>query len=81
MVRYVRLEATPLNIAWLPGTPHLAASCADGKVRIVNADTVQVTQTLPALNGWAYAITVDPSNESVVVGGSHGKVRRIAIAP
>ena len=80
MVRYVRLEAEPLNIAWLPDGLRLVACCVDGRVHVVDADEVQVTQTLPAIQGWAYAMAVHPSDGSFVVGGGDGQLRRVVVA-
>lgn len=79
MVRYVRLDAEPLNIAWLRDGSRIVASCVDGRVRVIDADEVKVIQTLPALKGWAYAIAVHPSDGSIVVGGSDGQLRRIVV--
>lgn len=76
MLRYARLEAEPLNIAWIDGS-RIAASCVDGRVRIVNADEVTVLEDLPAIAGWAYAMAVHPLDGSLVVGGSDGAVRRV----
>lgn len=77
MVRYVRLDAEPLNIAWLNDGSRIVASCVDGRVRVIDADEVKVTQTLPAIKGWAYAIAPHPSDGSLVVGGSDGQLRRV----
>ena len=79
MVRYVRLDAEPLNIAWLSDGSRLVASCVDGHIRIVDANEVKVVQNLPAIKGWAYAIAVHPSDASVVVGGSDSQLRRVLV--
>lgn len=79
MVRYVRLESEPLNIAWLNGGDRIVASCKDGAIRIVDVDEVRVTKTLPVITGWAYAIAVHPTDGSLVVGGSDGQLRRIIL--
>jgi len=79
MVRYVRLDAEPLNIAWLSDGSRIVASCVDGRVRVIDADEVKVVQTLTAIEGWAYAIGVHPSDGSVAVGGSNGQLRRVKI--
>ena len=80
MVRYVRLEVEPLDIAWLNDGSHILAACVDGCVRVVNADEVRVTEKLVAIDGWAYAIAVHPSGDSVVVGGSDGQLRSLRVA-
>ncbi len=77
MVRYVRLDAEPLDIAWLNDGKRIVAACADGRVRIVDADSVKVTQTLHAIDEWAYSVAVHPSDGSVLVGGSDGQLNRL----
>jgi WD40 repeat protein len=79
MVRYIRLDAEPLDIAWLNDGTQLMAACVDGHIRVVNADEVRVAQTVPAIKGWAYAIAVHPSDDSVVVAGTNGQIRRIEL--
>lgn len=76
MVRYVRLASEPLNLAWLDDS-RILASCADGNVRIIDADQVQVIDTLPAINGWAYALATHPENDAIIAGGSGGRLVRI----
>jgi WD40 repeat protein len=79
MVRYVRLDAEPLNIAWLKDGSRIAAACVDGRLRLIDADQAKVTDDLPAIQGWAYAIAAHPSDGSVAVGGSGGQVSRIVL--
>lgn len=79
MVRYARLSAEPLQIAWLGHNSRIVACCVDGRIRVVDAEEVRVMQTLPAITGWAYAIAVHPYDGSVVVGGSRGQLRRILV--
>jgi hypothetical protein len=75
----VRLDAKPLDIAWLGDGSQLVASCVDGRAHVVDPDEVKVTQTLPAIRGWTYAIAVHPSDNSIVLGGSNGQLRRVAL--
>ena len=76
MVRYVRLESRPLDIAWTDEA-HLVAACEDGHVRLIDADNVQVVATKPAIDGWAYAVSVHPESGDIVVGGSGGQPVRL----
>ena len=79
MVRFVRLKSPPLTIAWHKDAARIIAACTDGKVRVVDADEVKVTHTLPAIKGWAYAVAVHPSGKNLVVAGSGGQLKRLAI--
>lgn len=78
MMRYVRLKSEPLDIAWINDS-RLAASCADGQVRIVDTDNVQILETLPGIQGWAYAVAIHPTDGAIAVAGSKGQMRRLEI--
>lgn len=78
MVRYVRLDSVPLCIAWVD-EDRIAAACVDGRVRIVDANEVRVSQDLDGIDGWAYALAVHPVENSIVVGGSDGQLRTVEL--
>ena len=77
MVRYIRLDSEPLNIAWTNDGDRVLATCVDGRGRIIDPVEVTVTQDLPAINGWAYALAVHPHDRSVDIGGINGQIWRI----
>ncbi|MCY3742362.1 MAG: hypothetical protein OXH00_15210 [Candidatus Poribacteria bacterium] len=77
MVKFARLKEAPLNIAWLNNGSKIVAACADGVVRLVDPDSVEVTGEIPALNGWAYSLAVHPTDGSVVVGGQNAQVKKL----
>lgn len=77
MVRYIRLDSEPLNIAWTKDGDRVLATCVDGRVRIIDPVEVTVTQDLPAINGWAYALAVHPHDRSAAIGGINGQIWRI----
>lgn len=80
MLRFVRLEAEPLDIEWVPDGSKIVAACSDGHVRVIDPDAVKVTLDLPTIDSWAYALAVHPTDGSVAVGGRHGQVRRVVLA-
>lgn len=80
MVRFARLSSKPLDIAWTNRGDFVLASCEDGSVHVVDPETVAVTKTLPAIDGWAYSIAVHPADHSVLVGGSKGQMKRIVLS-
>ena len=79
MVRYIRLDVEPLDIAWLRNGSQVVAACVDGHIRVIDADEVKVTQTLPAINGWAYTLAVHPADGNIVVAGADGQIQRIEL--
>lgn len=78
MVRYVRLKSEPLNIAWTADGTRIVAACSDGHVRTIDPIDVKVTLDQDAMDGWVYAIAVHPQDQTVVVGGTNGQMRRMA---
>jgi WD40 repeat protein len=81
MVRFVRMESRPLDAQWLPDGSRLAVACTDGRVRVVDPDTVHVTWNVPAVDGWAYSLAVHPTDGTAVVGGFGGQIRRVDLGP
>ena len=78
MVRYVRLESEPLNIAWTSdGSRIRGRRVWMVDVRVIDSDEVKVTQTIQAIDGWAYSVAVHPTDGSIAVAGSHGKLCRV----
>ena len=77
MVKFARLAEAPLNVAWLNNGARIVAACADGAIRFVDPDSVEVTGEIPALAGWAYSLAVHPTDGSIVVGGPNAQVKRI----
>ena len=77
MVKFARLKESPLNVAWFNDGSRIVAACADGVVRLVDPDSVEVTGEIRALNGWAYSLAVHPTDGSIVVGGQNAQIRRI----
>ncbi|RKU21801.1 hypothetical protein C6503_04745 [Candidatus Poribacteria bacterium] len=80
MVKFARLKEAPLNIAWLNNGSKIVAACADGVVRLVDPDSVEVTGEIPALNGWAYSLAVHPTDGSVIIGGPNAQVKKLPVA-
>ena len=48
MVKFARLKEAPLNVAWLNNGSRIVAACADGVVRLVDPDSVEVTGEIHA---------------------------------
>ena len=78
MMRYVRLHSDPLSLVWTPDGSKVLAACADGNVRVVDPVNVTVERDIPVIDGWAYAIAVQPGGGAAVVAGSGGQVRRLS---
>lgn len=77
MVRFAQLDSPVLDVAWLPDGAHVAVACADGWLRLIDPDTVEVVEEIEAVDGWAYSLAVHPNDGSLIVGGRNGQLKRI----
>jgi WD40 repeat protein len=80
MVRFVRLDkAVPLAVRWTPDGGRIVIACSDGRLRVIDPDTVAIVQDTPAITGWTYSLDVHPNGREAVVGGADGAVRRVVL--
>lgn len=79
MVRFAQLSSTPLAVAWLRDGSQVAVAATDGHVRLIDPDTVEILQDIPAVDGWAYSLGVHPTDGSLLVGGRNGQLKRIVL--
>jgi WD40 repeat protein len=79
MVRFAQLDSTPLAVDWLTDGSRIVVVAADGHMRLIDPDTVEVIQKIPAVEGWAYALGVHPTDGSLLVGGRDGQLKRIVL--
>lgn len=78
MVRFKRLKNTAaLAVCWTPGGDRIVTVGTDGRLRVIDPDSVEVRFTTPAIEGWAYCVAVHPRIAAAVVGGSQGALRRV----
>ncbi len=79
LVRFARLPVEPGSIAWSRDGQRLAVGCSDGKLRILNPDTVEIEQTLDGIEGWIFEVTAS-ADGSFAVAGTGGSVARVIAA-
>jgi WD40 repeat protein len=77
MVRFARLPSEPLDVDWTPDGARLVVGCVDGRVRLIDCDTVEVAAEHHGVDGWAYVVAVAATGSQVLVGGSRGQLRII----
>ncbi len=80
LVRFARLDTVPLAAAWSLDGTRVIAACKDGRVRVLDPDTMDVAETLDAIDGVAYCIAGTPDG-AVIVGGQSGQVKRLRPRP
>ena len=74
MVRFASVPARPLQCGWLPGGHYAVVIGTDGRVRVIDPETVEVSWEAPAIDGWAYSLAVIPGGRQLVVGGERGQL-------
>jgi WD40 repeat protein len=77
LVRFARVESEPLSLAWTADGRRLAVGSVDGRVRILDPETVKLEADLPALDGWAYTLVAAPDGRGFLVGGPEGRLERV----
>jgi WD40 repeat protein len=81
LVRFARLSEEPLDIDWTPDGSQLLAACADGRLRVINPNTVEIVRDVPAIDGWAYTVVAAADGEFALIAGSHGQLKAIPLSP
>ncbi len=51
LVRFARLDTIPTAVAWAKDGSKIFAACKDGKLRVLDPDTMDVTDTQPGIDG------------------------------
>lgn len=77
MVKFARLKTPLLSVAWLNDGSKIAVACNNGRIYIIDPDSVEVTAEISALEGWAYSLSVHPTDGSIVIGGQNGQIKRV----
>ena len=67
----------PLTLTWGPRGEWLAVACDDGKVRVINPDTMEVTAKVSVNDSWLYAIETHPVDGSLAVGSRQHRLQRL----
>jgi WD40 repeat protein len=75
MVRFAKLEAIPLAVAWLPDGSKVAAATTEGHVLLIDPNTVEILKDVAAVDGWGYSLAVHPEDGTLLVGGRDGELQ------
>jgi WD40 repeat protein len=80
LVRFARLPSEPLAVEWTVDGSRVVVACADGRVRLIDLETVEIVEQHSALDGWAYTLVRAPSDSMFFAAGERGQVKRIEVA-
>ena len=78
-MRFAKLPSPALDIEWTPDGTSLIAACADGHVRTIDPDSVQIMHDVRVGTNWLYTIAIAPAGTSAFVGGSSGLMQVVKI--
>ena len=75
LMRFLRLDsAEPLAVCWTADGKYALVACTDGRLRVVDPETVELVHEAPAVEGWAYSVAAHPSKPYAVIGGERGQL-------
>jgi WD40 repeat protein len=80
LMRFTRLASPPLALAWTPDGRRIAAACRDGRLRLVDPDTIAVVAERPAVGGWAQSLAIHPGGAAAAVGGERGAIAIVSLS-
>ena len=72
-MRFARLSSPPLDVGWLNDGNSIVVACKDGKLRIIDPDSMEMLEEISAIDGIAYCLMVLPKGK-VAVGGLSGQL-------
>ena len=72
LMRFTRLSSVPRSLAWSRDAKTLLVGCNDGRVRIIDADSLQIAEELDGLVGRIHDLAVMPASGHVVTAGTTG---------
>jgi WD40 repeat protein len=75
LMRFTRLESAPRVVAWTAKGDRLLVGCNDGKLRVLDFDTLDVVAEKPGLEGRIHALVPAPKSEREVLLGGAGVVK------
>jgi hypothetical protein len=70
MMRFKRLPSVPLSVLWANDGTRLVAGCADGRVRVIDPDSLDIFQDQPVLKGWVHSLAT--AGELIFAAGEGG---------
>jgi len=79
LVRFARVPAPPLTVRWLPSGDFVAVTCADGQLRVIDWQTLQIVLEKKLSDGWLTSLAISPSGSHAVVGDERGELQAVSL--
>lgn len=74
LVRFARLSSVPRCLAWTADGQQILIGCNDGRLRIVDFESMDVTHEIPAVDDRIHELVLAGDSKSVLVAGAKGGV-------
>ena len=78
-MRFAKLPSPALDIEWTPEGNSLIAACADGHLRAIDPDSVEIIHDVEVGTHWLHTLAVAPDTAVAFVGGSSGLMKAVKI--
>jgi WD40 repeat protein len=72
LMRFARLPSPPRAVVWSASGDRLFVGCNDGKIRVVDADSMEIVGELVGLRGRIHELILDGKNNRILVCGEGG---------
>jgi WD40 repeat protein len=79
MVRFQRMTSPVTALAWTKDGNAIVVGCGDGRIRLVQADTLQTTERPVVSNTWITAIAVHPTESMILAGDADGNIVKLPL--
>jgi hypothetical protein len=71
-MRFTRLATVPRSLAWSSDATKLYVGCNDGRVRIIDAESMEVEAEIDGLVGRVYELAVMQNRNEILTAGEAG---------
>lgn len=75
LMRFTRLESVPRVVAWSSNGNRLYVGCNDGKLRVLDFETLDVIGEKQGLEGRIHTLIPDPADDRTVLLGGAGVIK------
>ena len=79
MVRFQRMPSPVTALAWTNDGSTIVVGCQDGRIRMVQADTLQTTEHPVVSNIWITTIAVHPKESMILAGDADGNIVKLPL--
>lgn len=79
LVRFARVPAPPLAVRWLPSGDHAAVACTDGKIRVIDWQTLRIVLEKKVSDGWLTSLAISPAGTHAIIGDERGELHAVSL--